>query len=231
MALLEVNTSLDPAKVSVTHLAAASCFHPEKNVARIAEVRARYRLPAEKSYFLTVCTLEPRKNLDSVIRGFARLRRERGNAADTVLVLVGNVGWQTEAIDRALEENSDCRHAVLQTGYVPDEDLAALYSGALAFVYPSRVEGFGLPPLEAMQCGTPVITSNVSSLPEVVGEDGLLVDPDNLDALCAAMAALHDDPKLRAELSARGLARAKRFSWERFTADTIAAYRRAMATG
>ena len=118
----------------------------------------------------------------------------------------------------------------MPTGYVADEDLAALYSGALAFVYPSRAEGFGLPPLEAMQCGVPVITSNVSSLPEVVGDAGLLVEPEDLNGLAAAMLSLHNDASRRAELVARGLARAREFSWERFIGETLAAYRCALTS-
>ena len=122
------------------------------------------------------------------------------------------------------------RAQIFQTGFVPDEDLAALYSGACAFLYLSRAEGFGLPPLEAMACGTPVICSNVSSLPEVVGDAGLLLAPDDLDGLAAALRTLLDDEAQRDAWAARARARAARFSWERFTAENLAAYRTALGS-
>ena len=117
------------------------------------------------------------------------------------------------------------RGRVVRTGYVGDADLAALYRGARCFVYPSLYEGFGLPPLEAMQCGTPVITANTSSLPEVVGDAGLMVDPLDVDAFAAAMLARWQDEAAREAARARGLARAARFSWSRTLAATLDAYR------
>jgi glycosyltransferase involved in cell wall biosynthesis len=117
------------------------------------------------------------------------------------------------------------RERIVCPGRIANEDLAALYSGALAFVYPSLYEGFGLPPLEAMQCGLPVISSNNSSLPEVVGDAGLTVAATDTDALCDALRRVVDDAGLRADLAARGLARAKLFSWEKTMDSLIAAYR------
>jgi glycosyltransferase involved in cell wall biosynthesis len=120
------------------------------------------------------------------------------------------------------------RGRIVRTGYVIDEDLASLYRGALAFVYPSLYEGFGLPPLEAMQCGTPVITSNTSALPEVVGDAGIMVDPRDRDALSASMLTLCRNGTLRESLQRKCLARASRFSWEHTVACTIAGYRAAL---
>ena len=145
-------------------------------------------------------------------------------------MLVGGSGWKTEKILAALEEAKQVRDAIVLTGFVPDESLPALYSGALAFVYVSRLEGFGLPPLEAMQCGAPVITSNVSSLPEVIGDAGVMVDPDDVDELTAQMLRISQDADWREELSARSLKRAQIFSWKRFGTETLAAYRQALAT-
>jgi glycosyltransferase involved in cell wall biosynthesis len=218
---------VDPARVFVTPLAAdARLFHPASPEAQEA-VRRRLGIP-EGPYLLTLNTLEPRKNLESVIRAFARVAREPA-ARDLSLVLVGGRGWKAEGIDAALAEAGPVRQRIVLSGYVPDAELAPLYSGALAFVYMSLYEGFGLPPLEAMQCGVPVIASNTSSLPEVVGDAGILLDPTDLDALCQAMLRVHQDAALRAELASRSLARAGAFTWERCVAQTVAAYRAALA--
>ncbi|HEX8321726.1 glycosyltransferase family 1 protein [Longimicrobium sp.] len=217
----------DPARVFVTPLAAdARTFYPAGPEEQGA-VRRRLGIP-EGPYLLTLNTLEPRKNLESVIRAFARVAREPA-ARDLSLVLVGGRGWKAEGIDAALAEAGPVRERIVLAGYVPDEELAALYSGALAFVYMSLYEGFGLPPLEAMQCGVPVISSNTSSLPEVVGDAGILLPPTDLDAMCQAVLQVHGAPALRAELAARSLARADGFTWERCVAQTVAAYRVALA--
>ena len=230
-ALLEHAPRLDPARVDVTPLAAGPAFYPEIDPARIAAVRRRVGLPPDAPYFLSLCTLEPRKNLDAVVRCFARLKQERRVDRETRLVLVGNLGWKTEKIFSALEDARACRDSILLTGFVPDEQLAPLYSDALGFVYLSWMEGFGLPPLEAMQCGVPVICSNTSSLPEVVGDAGLLLAPDDLDGITGAMAALATDATRRHDLSARSLARARLFSWERFVQQNLDAYKKALANG
>ena len=227
--LLEHAPQLAPERVFVTHLAAGEWCRREEDPARIAHVCARFGLTPETPYFLTLCTLEPRKNLETVIRAFAHLRQQGKLGAEHRLVLAGNKGWKIEKILGALEEAKHCRDAIVMTGFVPDEELPALYSGTLAFLYLSRLEGFGLPPLEAMQCGAPVITSNASSLPEVVGDAGFTCAPDDVDGLAAHMLRLSQDDALRRELSARSLARAKLFSWARFGAETLAAYRAAMA--
>ncbi len=229
IALLEHAPKLDSSRVGVTPLAAGSAFYPETDPERIAAVRRRVGLPPSAPYFLSLCTLEPRKNLEMVVRCFARLKQEGSVDSETRLVLVGNLGWKTEKLFSSLEEARACRDSILLTGFVPDEDLAALYSGALAFVYLSWLEGFGLPPLEAMQCGVPVICSNTSSLPEVVGDAGISLAPDDSDGVAAAMADLAADAGRRRELSARALVRARLFSWERFVRQNFDAYRRALA--
>jgi glycosyltransferase involved in cell wall biosynthesis len=168
--------------------------------------------------------LEPRKNIHHVIRCFSKtvLGEE---IDDLCLVLVGTKGWDYGKVFEELSRYPALRKRIILTGYVDFEDLAPLYSGALAFVYPSLYEGFGLPPLEAMKCGTPVITSNTSSLPEVVGDAGTMVSPTDEDALCHAMLEIFRDSALRTRMSERSLARADLFSWEKCIEETIRAYR------
>jgi glycosyltransferase involved in cell wall biosynthesis len=191
-------------------------------------VTSRYGIPGDAQYLLSVNTLEPRKNMQHAIRCFsAMIQAER--IRDLHFVLVGTNGWRYEEI---LATVADCNLAsdrIITTGYVPDDDLAPLYSGALAFVYPSLYEGFGLPPLEAMQCGTPVITSNTSALPEVVGDAGIMVTPDDADALCHAMRDMYQRPDLRTASGKRAIERAADFSWDRYTDNVVAAYRVAMS--
>lgn len=210
-------------RIFVTPLAAEpELFHPEEHTGTIEVVRARYKIPAAP-YLLSVCTLEPRKNLPHLLRCFARLLLQPG-LGDVRLVLVGTVGWKSEPLFGLLRENPALDARVVVTGYVPDADLAALYSGACAFVYPSLYEGFGLPVLEAMQCGAPVITSDSSSLPEVVGDAAIVVPPADSDALTAALHRVVLDDALKADLSQRGLTRAALFSWDRTAEATVRAY-------
>ena len=227
--LLTHAPQLQPERVFVAHLAAGGWCRREQDPARIASVTAAYGVPPGSPYFLSLCTLEPRKNLETLIRAFARLREEKQISREHRLVLVGNSGWKTEKILAALAEARSCRDAIILTGFVPDEQLSALYSGALAFVFVSRLEGFGLPPLEAMQCGVPVVTSNTTSLPEVVGDAGLMIDPDDVDGLCAHLQRISQDAELRHRLAAFSLERAKGFSWNRFGDEVMSAYRTAMS--
>lgn len=224
--LSELFPAIDPARMVVIPLAASALFRPCESDAEISTVRARYGIPAEASYLLSVCTLEPRKNLQQTITSFARLVRQE-QIHDLWLVLTGADGWNEGEISRAIDD-SGVKERIITTGFVPDGELSALYSGAVAFVYPSLYEGFGLPPLEAMQCGTPVITSNTSSLPEVVGEAGIMVDPSDSDALCQGMLELYRSPRLRRELRQQGLQRAAGFSWERTVRETVRAYRQSL---
>jgi glycosyltransferase involved in cell wall biosynthesis len=226
--LLEHFPQLDPEKAAVTQLAADPHFMPQFDSAAIATARARYGIP-EGEYFLSLCTVEPRKNVDVIIRAFVRFYKEQKLKKDVSLVLVGKVIERTPQLQAALESAGSLCDRIIFTGFVADEDLSFIYSGAQAFVYMSQYEGFGLPPLEAMQCGVPVIASDVSSIPEVVHDAGILLDPFDIDALSAAMGQLWNDQELRAALSKRGIQRAKLFSWERFSKQTLGAYRRAVA--
>lgn len=219
---------LDPARVSAIPLAASARFEPVEDAVEIERVRRLYGLDGD--YILAVGSIQPRKNLARLIRAYSSLRRERGRSNLPKLALVGKQAWlYGETLDAI--EKEGVGDSVRLTGYVSEGDLPALYSGALCFAYPSYFEGFGLPPLEAMRCGTPVLTGNLTSLPEVVGDAGLLVDPFDIDALARALARLIDDGALRAELRARGLRRARVFDWRDTARMTLQVYGRVMSDG
>lgn len=224
--LLEVNPRLDSEQVKVTHLAASNHFYPVQDAQELERVRVRYGLP-EGAYFLSLSTLEPRKNIIGVIRAFLELLKS-GECPDASLVLVGGLGWDYESILSEIDGAEAFRSRILLTGFVDDADLAAIYSNALAFLYMSFYEGFGLPPLEAMQCGVPVITSNNSSLPEVVGDAGVLLDARATDELSQAMLRFYNDGALRERYRTQSIERAASFSWRRYTEQTVAAYQSAL---
>ena len=216
---------LRPERVSLIPLAAASHFAPATEE-QIERVRRKYQI--EPDYILAVGSIQPRKNLVRLIKAYASLRRERPQAKLPQLVLVGKRGWLYEETLRAVGDERVSEHTIF-TGYVPETDLPALYTAALCFVYPSYFEGFGLPPLEAMQCGTPVIAGEQTSLPETVGDAGLLVDPYDESSIARGIARLIDDPGLRARLRARGLERACMFSWSETARLTLGVYERVVA--
>jgi glycosyltransferase involved in cell wall biosynthesis len=213
---------MDPAQVFVSPLAAADHFYPVQDEDLLAEIRKKYKIP-EGDYFLTLAALQPRKNIPHIIRCFIRYLVSSGRR-NVYLVLVGSLGWNYYEIFKTTDRLSEFRGNIIFTGYVPDEELSPIYTGALAFLFPSLYEGFGLPCLEAMQCGAPVVSSNTTSLPEVVGNAGILVDPTDADALCQAMTDLAGNDKLREELRIKGLERAKSFSWNQCADDTVKAY-------
>jgi glycosyltransferase involved in cell wall biosynthesis len=189
--------------------------------AAVADLRGRLGL--EGPYLLGLGTVEPRKDLPTLVRAFAGLAGELPHR----LVLAGLSGWGSRALADAVAA-SGVADRVLRTGYLPEADKAALLTGADVFAYPSRYEGFGLPVLEAMACGTPVVTTTGGSLPEVAGDAALLVEPGDADGLAAALAKLAADPAARRSAAARGQARAATFSWERCAAQTATAYRQAL---
>lgn len=214
---------LNPDRVKITELAASDMFYQSTDKQANQLVRNKYGVP-DAPYILSLCTLEPRKNIDQAIRAFIKLVQQE-NITDLNLVLVGAKGWKFEKIFDTIEASEAVKRRIYITGYLADEDLAAIYSDALMFVYPSFYEGFGLPPLEAMQCGVPVITSNTSSLPEVVGNAGIMVAPTDLEALCQAMLSVYKSPFLQQQMSQKSLNRAKLFSWKRCAEKTINAYK------
>jgi glycosyltransferase involved in cell wall biosynthesis len=216
------HTGMNPERVFVTPLAASENFYPVTDSEIISQKLKQYQIPAQP-YLLSLCTLEPRKNLSFLLQCFAQLLSQDPNL-HLNLVLVGVSGWKNNDIFQVVQSYPLLKKHVIFTGYIPDRDLSSIYSGALAFVYPSLYEGFGLPPLEAMQCGTPVITSNTSSLPEVVGDAGLMINPTNRDDLCQAMLNLINNSKLRNQLSQKGIDRATQFSWSKCATETIKVY-------
>ena len=211
-----------PDKVTVVHEAAAPHFRPALPEA-IAAVRTRYGLP--EGFILTVGTIEPRKNLSRLLDALQRLRQKGDDAR---LVVVGSKGWLFEGFFRRLEE-LQLGDAVLLPGYVPDADLPAVYSAATLCVLPSLYEGFGLSVLEAMACGTAVVCSRASSLPEVSGDAARYFDPTDVEEMAEAIGTVWHDEALRAEMGRRGLAQAARFSWARAAEETMAVYQRAMS--
>lgn len=215
-------------RASVTPLAAPAHFAPVTSESEIERVRDAYGI--EGDYVLAVGSIQPRKNLVRLIAAYALLRRTRAMESLPRLVLVGKRAWLYGETLGAVRQYG-LHNFVTFTGYVSAADLPALYTGALCFVYPSYFEGFGLPPLEAMQCGAPVITGDRTSLPEVVGDAGLMVDPFDEQALCAAIARVIDDDRLRAELRRKGLERARLFDWRETARLTLAVYERAIREG
>jgi alpha-1,3-rhamnosyl/mannosyltransferase len=203
----------------------APTLAPPADAAEAAAVLARHGLERD-GYLLFVGTLEPRKNLVRLIDAHARAAGGPGKVAP--LLLVGRRGWGDRAILRRLEA-PDVAGRVRWLGSLPDGQVAALLGGARLFLYPSLSEGFGLPVLEAMAAGAPVVASRASALPEVAGDAALLVDPEDVEAIAAAIRRGLDDPALRAELRARGLARAAGFSWAETARRTLAVYREATA--
>ncbi len=210
---------LPPHKISVVYEAADPRFVPQPAEA-VADILRRYGLP--ERYLLFVGTIEPRKNLPRLLSAFERLYAQRLTDA---LVIVGKRGWLYDDFFAALER-SPARAAVLMPGFVPDDDLPALYTGAQALALPSLYEGFGLPALEAMATGTPVVCSDRASLPEIVGDAGVLVNPLDVDAISDGLRRVLCEPDLRSQLRERGLAQASRFSWDESARQTLAVYRK-----
>ncbi len=210
---------VDPGRIEVIYAGVESRFQRVRDAQVLNAMRDRYHLPAR--FALGLGTLQPRKNFERLIEAYAQIRPEAGE--EFKLVIAGGMGWMYEGIFERVADLG-LQDAVCFPGYVADEDLPALYTLADLFVFPSLYEGFGLPPLEAMACETPVVTSNVSSLPEVVGDAGLTVDPLDVVALAEAMQRVLDDAALREELVQRGVAQARRFTWARAAEKLLAVY-------
>jgi glycosyltransferase involved in cell wall biosynthesis len=206
--------AVEPERTSVIYPGVESRFRPIEDVDRLERVRARYSLP--RRFVLGLGTLQPRKNFDGLIESFARLLATRGDEpqiADSSLVIVGGRGWMYEET-LALPDRLGLGNRVHFPGFVDDDDLPVLYNLASVLAFPSWYEGFGLPVLEAMACRTPVVTASNSSLPETVGEAGLMVDAGDQEALTMELAHLLTDEGLQGRLKAAGQAHARRFTWQ-----------------
>jgi glycosyltransferase involved in cell wall biosynthesis len=200
---------VSPDKIEVLYSGFAARFRPEPEPGEWQRLQSRYGID-DRPYVLSVGTLQPRKNYVRLIRAFSALRPEAMKPG-TQLVIAGGWGWLYDDILAAAEEHGE-RVRIL--GFVDEADLPALYRSAALFAFPSLYEGFGLPVLEAMACGVPVVCSNASSLPEVAGDAALLVDPVDTDGLAGAMGRVLEDGELREEMIARGLVQAARFTWD-----------------
>ncbi len=207
----------DPDKIVVTHLAAKDIFAP-CGVEEQNRVREKYKIPRDFIFF--VGSFEPRKNIETLIRAYA-------NLPETIktqhpLVIAGGKGWLNSEIDALIKSLPPDQ--IRRIGYVDEKDLPGLYSAAAVFVYPSLYEGFGLPILEAMSCGAPVITSNTSSMPEISGDAALLFYPHDVRQLTTLLIEVMGNENLRNELSRKGINRAGQFSWEKTARATLKIY-------
>ncbi|HYE22248.1 MAG TPA: glycosyltransferase family 1 protein [Verrucomicrobiae bacterium] len=199
---------LNPEKITTAHLGLDDGFKPQ-SYGDSQKVLDNYGL-SYKKYILYIGTLQPRKNIVRLIDAYLELRKN--NRIEEKLVIAGGKGWLWEPIVKKIQENQD--NGVVYLEYVPYNHLNALYSGATVVTLPALYEGFGLPPLEAMACGTPVVVSNISSLPEVVGDSGVLVDPQSVDSIADGLLKVLMDKNLQSQMSQKGLERSKQFTWE-----------------
>ena len=218
MSLLQI----PEAKIRVIHLAVSKDFRPIKNRVKLAQVQKKYQTGSK--YLLHVGTIEPRKHLEFLVKAYALAFRE---GIEENLVITGKRGWYYDGLLR-LVEDFNLGKKVKFTGYVEEGDLSALYAGAKAFVFPSLYEGFGLPPLEAMACGTPVISSSTSSLPEVIGQAGILLPPKDERLWAKNILKVIKDKSLARTFRELGLRQAKKFTWATTARKTVEVYQEAM---
>ncbi len=212
--------NVPPEKISVVYNAIDERFWVEPNAEVVARVRERYQL--DHGFVLYAGTIKPHKNLVRLIEAFAELRT--GAFEELKLLIIGDEISKLPALRRAVHKHKLHKH-VRFLGFLPDDTLAVLYRLAAVFVFPSLYEGFGLPPLEAMASGAPVVTSNVSSLPEITGDAAVLVDPYDVESIVDGVRRVLTDPGLAGDMRRKGLARARDFSWERSVSRTLEIYR------
>ena len=220
--------NIDPDRVIVNPIAAADHFYPSNGQEADLEIRKKYGIPADSRYLLSLGALEERKNLPVVFEVFEKLVLQE-KFRDLSLVLVGHDNTNYTRTLKSLSSYGAIHDRVLFTGHVPDEDLSTLYSCAEVFLFPSHYEGFGLPPLEAMQCGVPVVASNSSSLPEVVGDAGVMTEPNDSDGMAQAVLKILTDSSYRKSLSERSIDRARQFSWDRHALKAVKSFERVKA--
>ena len=216
--------SIEPSRITTTYLAADARFRPRDAAALVPTLAGLGLAPGQ--YILSVGTLEPRKNLGTLFAAYGRLPARL--RAIYPLIVAGMRGWLTGPLLTSAEDMLK-RQEIRLLGYVPDAQIPPLFAGAAVFCYPSRYEGFGLPVLEAMASGVPVITSNTTSLPDVVGDAGVMLDPDDVEGLTDRLQQLLEDRVAAATLGGLGLARAQTFSWARCADETLAVYEAAIA--
>jgi glycosyltransferase involved in cell wall biosynthesis len=213
--------NINPKKIKVIYSGVNLVSSSEYQVLRDLEIKKKYNLP--NRYILYLGTLEPRKNIIGLIKAFEKMKTFPSpslSGGEFKLVIAGSKGWLYKDIFKTVE-NSPSKKDIIFTGFIDDKDKSILYSQAELFVYPSFYEGFGFPPLEAMACGTPVITSNFSSLPEAVGDAAIMINPYNSDELSSAMQMVLNDDKLKNILIKKGFEQAKKFSWQKCARETL----------
>lgn len=206
--------------IHVVPLAASDNFYACKDEGIVSAARRKYHIPEKAKYIFSLCTLEPRKNLIFAAKNFIRFIKD--NKLEDLYLVLGGGHWDSfiHSLENEVENFEDYKKFIIRAGYVDDEDLAPLFSGAEFFIYPSLYEGFGMPVLEAMQCGCPVICSETSSMPEVIGEAGLMFNPKDDKAFVKALERMYRDDDFRRESGQKGMLRAKNFSWKK-TSDLI----------
>ncbi|MFH1088617.1 MAG: glycosyltransferase family 1 protein [Patescibacteria group bacterium] len=214
---------IDPAKIAVIHEAVADRYKPIKDTGRITELKRKFNI--SRPYFLYVGQWRQHKNIVRLIRAFYLLKRRYG--LDYQLVLAGKIDQKAPEVLATIQKLG-LKSDIILTGYIPDDDLPYLYNGAGLFVFPSLYEGFGLPPLEAMACGTPVVASNASCMPEVLGEAVEYFDPLSVEAMAKAMAKVANNYSLRQELKQLGLRQVKKYSFDQMAEQTLAVYQQVL---
>jgi glycosyltransferase involved in cell wall biosynthesis len=218
--IMEHIPTLKEEKIEVIHLAADEGFFVLDKREAILKIRNKFGING--SYIFTLGAIDPRKNTELIIKKFIELKNE--NNIKEKLVIAGIPNWEKTNFYNIVK-NSFCTQDIIFIDFVLEEDLALLYNSAFIFLYPSLYEGFGIPPLEAMACGVPVITSNTTSIPEIVGDAALLINPQNGEELKEALLKIMNDKNLRNTLISRGFEQVKKFSWRKMAEETLGVYR------
>ncbi|HEY0738294.1 MAG TPA: glycosyltransferase family 1 protein [Herpetosiphonaceae bacterium] len=221
--LAHFGSAIDAGRVHTLPIAANADFQPVLDSAQIDRLRQKFGIQGQ--YIINIGTLEPRKNLERLLRAYATLPATL--RADYTLVIVGPYGWKLPAVQQLID-SLGLQHQVVWTGHLPDHEMNTLLSGATVFAYPSLYEGFGIPLLEAMQCDVPILTSRISSLPEVAGDAALLVEPTEISAIAGGLRRLLEDAALRAELVERGRRQRMRFSYRAMAEQYVDLYQAAI---
>ncbi len=198
--------------ITVVPLSTGGKYEVISDKSDLERVRIKYNIPTGKKYLFSLCTLEPRKNLIFAVKNFIKFIKQ--NNIDDFVFVLGGGHWES-FIEKISEEIRGFEDKIIKIGYVENEDMSALYSGAEMFVFPSLYEGFGMPILESMKCGCPVICSNITSMPEVIGDCGIQINPENDADLIKAFEKMYFDKTFRAECIEKGLKRSERFTWEK----------------
>lgn len=212
---IEYVPKIKPANITVIPLSTGKDYAKVSDVSYINKVKNKYGIPLDKKYIFSLCNLDPRKNLIFSMKNFFKFVEK--NNLDNFVFVLGGACWKDfeNILNENIENLGENKDKILKIGYVDDEDMSALYSGAEMFLFPSLYEGFGIPVLEAMKCGLPVICSNTASLPEVIGDCGIKINPYSDSEMISAMEKMYFDRDFRKKCIAKGLERSKLFTWER----------------